>query len=212
MVTKLLESLGKLIIIIISSTGYFGVFFLMALESMIAPIPSELVMPFAGFLAADGRFSFTMVVVSSSLGSIVGSLISYYMGKYGGNPLVIKFGKYLFLDVSDLKKTEAWFARRGEKTIFISRFIPVVRHLISIPAGIGKMNLPRFCIYTVIGATLWNTFLAYLGYVLGQNWPKVRHYSEYFSKAAALILVVAFVWFAYRHIRNKRQKKTEDLQ
>ena len=113
MITKLLESLGKLIIVVISSTGYFGVFFFMAMESMIAPIPSELVMPFAGFLAADGRFSFTLVIIASSLGSIVGSLISYYMGKYGGNPLVIKFGKYLFLDVSDLKKTEAWFAKRG---------------------------------------------------------------------------------------------------
>jgi membrane protein DedA with SNARE-associated domain len=164
-------------------------------------------MPFAGFLAAEGRFSFALVVLFSSLGSIVGSLLSYFLGKYGGNRLVLKFGRYLFLDASDLEKTERWFAKKGDRTVLISRFIPVVRHLISIPAGIGKMHLKKFCIYTLVGATAWNTFLAYLGYVLGRNWQEIRHYSEYISISVAVLLAAAFVYMVYHHIKDKRKSK-----
>lgn len=208
--TTILSYIGTLAIQLISALGYFGVFFLMMTESMIFPTPSELVMPFAGFLAADGTFNFWLVILFSSLGSIAGSLISYYLGYYGGNKLILKYGKYLLLDEYDLQKTEAWFAKSGEKTVFISRFIPVVRHLISIPAGIGKMNLKKFCIYTIIGATLWNTFLAYLGLKLGENWAEVRHYSEYISITVALILFVAGVYIVYRHIHNKRKIKLQN--
>ncbi len=203
LISEALAYIGRLAIEIISSMGYFGVFFLMMLESMIVPIPSELVMPFAGFLAADGRFSFTLVIIASSLGSIAGSLLSYYIGKFGGNKLVLHLGKYLLLDATDLAKTEKWFSKRGEKTIFIGRLIPVVRHLISIPAGIGKMDLKKFCIYTIAGATIWNTFLAYLGYILGKNWDKVRHYSEPVSIIVATALAAAGCYFVYHHIHNK---------
>ena len=134
----LLEQLGQFCTKVILALGYPGIFILMTLESMIAPVPSELVMPFAGFLAAQGEFNLILVVFFSSLGSLCGSLISYYLGKKGGYPLVARFGKYFFLDETDLQKTTHWFERRGEKTIFISRFIPIVRHLISIPAGMGK--------------------------------------------------------------------------
>lgn len=206
-ISDALSYIGHIAITTISALGYFGVFILMAMESMIFPIPSELVMPFAGFLAGQGRFSFALVILFSSLGSLFGSLISYYIGKYGGNKIVVKYGRFFFLDVSDLKKTEKWFSKKGEKTILFSRFIPVVRHLISIPAGIGKMDLKKFCVYTVIGATIWNTFLAYLGYMLGANWEKVEHYVE-FVKIPLVILIIALAGFyIYRHVRDKKKEK-----
>jgi len=201
----ILGHVGAFAVDIISAGGYLGVAFLMALESMIVPLPSELVMPFAGFAAAQGKLNFPFVVLASAAGSLIGSLISYTMGYFGGNRFVVHFGKYLFLDVADLKKTEDWFDRQGEKTIFISRFVPVVRHFISIPAGIGRMNLGKFCLYTVLGAAPWNAFLTYLGFVLGENWREVRHYSEYLSIAVALLLTAGTVYFFVHHIRDKQK-------
>lgn len=200
LILETIAALGTFAITIISSIGYVGLFFLMMLESMVAPIPSELVMPFAGFLVSDGTFSWVGVLIASSLGSIAGSLLSYYIGLYGGNKVVITYGKYLLLDVNDLMRTEEWFRKKGEYTIFIGRLIPVVRHLVSIPAGIGKMNLRKFCFYTVTGATIWNMFLAYLGYILGKNWSSVRHYTEPISIIVAILLVAGFAWFVYRHV------------
>jgi len=200
---KLLELLAVFSIHVISTIGYVGVFFLMVMESMVVPIPSELVLPFAGFLISRGDFTFIYVMIASSLGSIVGSLISYFMGKYGGNAFVIKYGKYVLLDVEDLKKTERWFEKRGEYTIFISRFIPVVRHLISIPAGIGKMDLKRFSVYTIVGASMWNFILTYAGYLLGEHWDRIKHYSEPVSLTVAALLVIGFIWFVYRHVKDK---------
>lgn len=201
----ILDYIGQLAIKTIEFLGYPGITILMTLESMIVPLPSELVMPFAGFLTEVGKMNFWLVIFFSSLGSLLGSLISYYLGYYGGKKFILKFGKYLLLDVTDLEKTEKWFQDRGDKTIFISRFIPVVRHLISIPAGIGKMNLKKFCLYTIAGATLWNSFLAYCGYILGENWDKIRYYSEYFSVSMAIILLLAGICFIYRHFKNKSQ-------
>lgn len=204
LVSSVLGYIGHLAIIVISAIGYPGILVLMALESMIFPIPSELVMPFAGFLAGEGEMNFWLVILFSSLGSLIGSLISYYMGSFGGRRFVNRFGKYFLLDEADLAKAESWFKQSGEKTIFISRFIPVIRHIISIPAGMGRMDIKKFCIYTVAGATLWNAFLAYLGYFLGKRWELVRHYSESFSIMVAVILLAAFVVLVYRHVRNRR--------
>ena len=207
MISEILSYIGTIAIQVISFFGYIGIFVLMALESMIFPIPAELVMPFAGFLAAKKEMSFALIILFSSLGSLFGSLLSYYMGKYGGDKIVIRYGKYLLLDGSDLVKTKNWFRRKGEVTVFISRFIPVVRHLISIPAGIGKMKLSKFCFYTVIGATLWNTFLTYLGFLLGENWEVVKKYSEFISIPVAVIIIILICYFAYRHLKNKLKKK-----
>lgn len=203
LLSKIMSALGNFAISVISATGYFGVFFLMVLESMIFPIPSELVMPFAGFLAAQGELNLALVCVFATLGSIVGSGISYLAGMYGGNALVLKYGKYFLLDEKDLMKTESWFSKKGEKTIFIGRLIPVVRHLISIPAGIGKMNFKKFCIYTISGALIWNSFLAYLGYILGQNWDKVRHYTEPISIAVAVLLAAGAGYYIYHFVKDK---------
>src|SRR3989339_804306 len=157
--SQILGYIGNLAITIISALGYPGLFFLMILESMVFPLPSELVMPFAGFLVYQGKLNLGLVIFFSSLGSLTGSLLSYAMGKFGGKKFISKYGKWFLLDESDLQKTEHWFSKRGEWTILIGRFVPVVRHLISLPAGMGKMNLKKFCIYTIIGATFWNAIL-----------------------------------------------------
>ncbi len=177
--------------------GYAGVLVLMMLESMIAPVPSEAVMPFAGFLIAEGRFTWEGVIFFSTLGSLIGSLLSYWMGYYGGRPLVERFGKYLWLNVHHLEWAERFFARYGEITIFISRFIPVVRHLISIPAGMGKMNLPRFALYTVIGAGLWNWILTYAGFVLRNHWEHVMAYSKGVDVAVLVVLIAGLAYGLY---------------
>lgn len=189
---------------VISSLGYFGVFFLMVLESMIFPMPSELVMPFAGFLISTGDMNFVLVVLFATLGSIVGSLLSYYMGMYGGDRFVVKYGKYFLLNQEHLKNTEKWFSKKGELTIFIGRFIPVVRHLISIPAGIGKMNIKKFLVYTILGAGIWNLLLTYIGFILGNNWEKIQHYSDYLSWGVVIVFVIIGAYFLQREI-NKRK-------
>jgi len=190
------ESLCYYNTLFINQCSYLGVFVLMALESMIAPIPSELVMPFAGFLIFSGHFDPLAVMVASSLGSIVGSLLSYGMGRLG-EPVVLHYGRYLLLNPHHLEWTKKFFNRHGGKTIFISRFIPVVRHLISIPAGLARMSLIPFILYTAVGATLWNGFLTYLGVRLKENWRIVQQYThilDYLVVAALLAALGYFVW------------------
>ena len=200
----LTETLLHYITQLISYLGYAGVFILMALESMIAPVPSEMVMPFAGFLIYTGEFTILGVLLASSLGSIVGSLASYWLGRLG-EPVVLRFGRYLMLNPHHLEWTETFFFRYGSRTIFISRFIPIVRHLISIPAGLGKMKLLPFLIYTAIGATMWNMFLAFLGMKLKQHWEVIHQYSHALDivvLGAAVLGVVAYL-FWWRRRRNR---------
>ena len=204
------ESLVNIIVEFIDKTGYSSVFVLMSLESMVAPIPSEAVMPFAGFLIHTGRFSFSGVIFFSTLGSIFGSLISYYLGYWGGRPIVERFGKYLLLDKKDLDITERFFQKRGDITIFISRFIPVVRHLISIPAGIGKMNIVKFCIYTIIGAGLWNAFLTYMGYLLEKKWTEVMKYSHVVDIVVVALLFIFVIYYIYKFYSNHKERKANN--
>lgn len=198
------EFLASYFMYIIEQMGYVGAGFLMALESMVAPVPSELVMPFVGFLVHEGKFSVPLAVFATSMGSLIGSLVSYYMGYWGGRPLVFKVGRYLLLNKEHLDWTERWFAEKGTWTIFVSRFVPVVRHLISIPAGLGRMKLLPFCIYTVIGATIWNSFLLWCGYVLRQNWTLVQKYSHELDIVVVIGIVIVGGWFAVTHFRRER--------
>jgi membrane protein DedA with SNARE-associated domain len=203
---QIISFVGQFAISLTSFLGYWGIFVLMIMESMIIPIPSEAVLPFAGFLAQSGEMNYWLIVIFATIGSLVGSLISYAMGFYGGNAIIKKWGKYFFLDEEDLIKTEKWFGKQGELTIFIGRFVPVVRHLISIPAGVGKMNLKKFCLYTVLGAGIWNGFLIYAGMLLGQHWDNVKGYMEYISIAMVVLIVLAIVYFVFKHIKKKRGK------
>ncbi|MCL4500277.1 MAG: DedA family protein [Deltaproteobacteria bacterium] len=198
----LTETLCHYNTLFINQCSYAGIFVLMAMESMIFPIPSELVMPFAGFLIFSGHFDPWAVMVASSLGSVAGSLLSYGMGRLG-EPVVLRYGRYLLLNVHHLEWTKRFFNRHGGKTIFISRFIPVVRHLISIPAGLAQMSLAPFLLYTVAGATLWNGFLTYLGVRLKENWWIIQRYTHILDYVivAVLVAVVAYFFWKLKHSR-----------
>ncbi|MBI5037546.1 MAG: DedA family protein [Candidatus Kerfeldbacteria bacterium] len=188
----------------IDAAGYPGILLLMILESMIAPIPSEAVMPFAGFLIHQGTMTWLWVVFASTLGSIIGSLISYWIGAYGGRPLVLKFGKYLLLNEHHLEASEKFFQRRGSVAIFVSRFIPVVRHFISIPAGISRMPLGRFVLFTTIGAGLWNSFLAWVGVKLGENWERIHVYGSKIDIVVVAIILGVIIYYGRELWRQRR--------
>jgi membrane protein DedA with SNARE-associated domain len=191
---------------LIDATGYLGMMILMIFESMIAPVPSEAVMPFAGFLVSGGKFTWAGVAFFSTLGSLIGSTASYYIGFYGGKPLVEKFGKYLLLDKHHLEITENFFKKYGDPTVFISRFIPVVRHLISVPAGVGRMNFVKFIIYTGVGACAWNMFLTYIGFILKNNWNTVKQYTHKADYVIVLVILGAIAYFIYQGLKKRPEK------
>lgn len=200
------EKISEIAVQILDATGYAGAGVLMMFESMIAPVPSEAVMPFVGFQVADGKWNLWLALLATSLGSIVGSLLSYYMGYFGGRPFVLRVGKYFFLNVHDLEWTEKFFhERRGIITIFASRFIPVVRHLISIPAGMGRTPLGPFLAVTLVGATMWNGFLLWCGMRLRDNWKTVQKYSHQLDYVVVALILVAAVAF---WMKRKKQVKT----
>jgi len=206
-VLSLTETVSNWAISFMDMMGYPGLVFLMALESMIAPIPSEAVMPFAGFLIVQGEFTWTGVIVFSTVGSIIGSWISYWVGMWGGRPVILRFGKYLLLDKHHLEITEKYFNKRGDLTILISRFIPVVRHLISIPAGIAKMNFFKFTLYTIIGAGLWNAFLAWVGFRLKEHWDNLLNseWKHMVDIVFVAIILAIFAYIGYKLIKDKRK-------
>jgi membrane protein DedA with SNARE-associated domain len=199
------EFLAQYVTGFIESTGYITVFIAMVMESMVFPIPSEAVMPFAGFLVAEGKFTFISVILISTFGSIVGSLLSFAIGYYGEKAIIHKYGKFLLLDNEELEATENFFKRYGEITILISRFIPVVRHLISIPAGFAEMNVIKFTIFTIIGAGLWNSFLAYSGFYLKSNWEIMMQYSKIIDIIVLVILLCLFSYYIYRHYKKRKK-------
>lgn len=193
--------LGRWITMVIASLGYPGVFILMAMESMLFPIPSELVMPFAGYLAATGRFDFWIVAIVSAFGCLLGSLLSYAIGYYGATPLVRRYGKYLLIEKKHLSSTERYFKKHGSWTVFVCRFIPVVRHISSIPAGAGKMNLWTFSVFSFVGAFLWNTFLLWIGYLLGQNWSLLSKYTPIIDVIVVVVLLGGIFYF-YKKLKH----------
>ncbi len=204
LLADLFAAIGSFALTTISTFGYTGIFFLMMLESMVLPVPSELVMPFAGFLIEKGTFSFLYVIIASTLGSITGSLIFYYIGKTGGHSLVDRYGKYVLINHEDVRRAEELFDKRGDLTVFFARLVPVVRHLISLIAGIGKMNVKKFTVYTIIGAAIWNSILAYLGFILGQHWDEVNKYTDQIDIVIVILLIIFVIYFVYRHLKKRK--------
>lgn len=204
MITYIIEWLGGIIIAIIKQTGYFGVIFTMAVESACIPLPSEIIMPFAGFLVSQGHFSLWGVAFWGAVGNLLGSWVAYLVGKYGGRPFLDKYGKYVLLSHHDLNLADSWFKKYGEAIVFFSRLLPVVRTFISLPAGIASMNPWKFSIYTFAGALPWSLFLAYLGYKLGAQWMDLRVYFHRFDLVIGLFIIAAVVWFVRRHIKHCR--------
>ena len=187
---------------IIEIIGYPGVSFLMLLESTMIPLPSELVMPFAGFLVYETKMTIWGVIISSTFGSLVGSSISYYIGYRFGYPFTEKVGRYFFLNVKHLEKSKHWFEKFGGITIFVSRFIPGVRHVISVPAGVGKMNFKNFMIFTALGAGAWNSILMVAGYILKQKWEIVHEYTRYADIVLIVLIFAVVAYWIYKLIKT----------
>jgi membrane protein DedA with SNARE-associated domain len=185
-----------------------GVVALMAIESACIPFPSEIIMPLAGWmLIKDKALPVTYVLAAGgwgALGNTIGSVIAYYAGMWAGRPLLNKYGRYILLSQRDLDMTDRWFARSGSWTVFISRLLPVVRTYISLPAGIARMNIWKFVIYTFIGAFIWSTGLAYGGYLMGEHWEDLRNWMRPFDPVFIALIVVLIGLYIYRHIKHSR--------
>jgi membrane protein DedA with SNARE-associated domain len=189
------------------AVGYVGVLIAMAIESAMIPLPSELILPYAGFLVSDpsqlepltkGPWSFWIVVIAGTIGNTVGSLIAYAIGAWGGRPFLERYGRYLLIRHHEIELAERFFDRYGSATAFFSRLLPIVRTFISFPAGVARMPLGRFIAYSTAGAFLWSILLVYAGTVLGANWEDIRHALQPFDLAiavAVVVLVVGFIWF-----------------
>ncbi len=206
MISQILAWLASLVIGVISASGYAGIFILMTLESACIPIPSEVIMPFSGYLVSIGRFSLWQVVIWGALGNLAGSLLAYWVGSIGGRRLVEKYGKYLLISTGDLETAERWFEKYGTASVFFSRLLPVVRTFISFPAGVVKMDLKKFSAYTLAGSIPWSLALAYLGLKAGESWDYLKGYFHRFDLVIAILLVTGAVWWVTRHFFKNRKK------
>ncbi|MFL6317742.1 MAG: DedA family protein [Nitrososphaeraceae archaeon] len=203
-VIEFLKPLVEFIMSFIAQLGYTGIFFLMILESALIPIPSEIIMPFSGFLSSTGRLDPLLVTLSGSLGNLVGSVLTYYLGIKAGRKFILKYGRYIFFKKEHLESTENLFERYGDRISFAGRLLPGIRTYVSLPAGIGKTNFTKFVAYTFAGSLIWNSMLTYVGMSLGSNWKNIDKYSTYLDVAALLAVAVFVIWFVYK---TKRKSK-----
>jgi membrane protein DedA with SNARE-associated domain len=203
MISAILEILAAFIISVISQTGYLGILLLMAIESACIPLPSEVIMPFSGYLVFTGRFRLAGVALAGALGCNLGSLVAYYVGSWGGRPLVEKYGRYLLVTHHDLEMADRFFARFGEWAVFLARLLPVIRTFIAFPAGVSRMNVARFHIYTFLGSLPWCCALAYAGMALGERWTILREYFHRFDAVLAVVIVIGAVWFVHNRWNNR---------
>jgi membrane protein DedA with SNARE-associated domain len=198
--------LASAIIAIISSLGYLGIVMLMAIESACIPLPSEIIMPFSGYLVSTGRFDLLLVATAGAIGCNLGSTIAYAVGYYGGRPLVEKWGRYILLSRRDLELVDRFFARFGSITVFICRLLPVARTFIALPAGIARMNQVKFQLYTFIGSWPWCFALAYIGEQLGTRWdsdPELRATFHRFDAVIVGVILLLVVWYVVRHWKHR---------
>ena len=203
MVTHIIELLGRFIIAVISGSGYPGIVLLMAIESACIPLPSEVIMPFSGYLVSTGRFGLWAVAVAGAVGCNLGSLVAYYLGAWGGRPLVERYGRYVLVSRHELVVADHFFARWGEWAVFIARLLPVVRTFIALPAGISRMNVWRFHLYTFLGSLPWCLALAYAGMKLGPRYTILREYFHRFDTLLGLLIIAAVAWFVYERWKNR---------
>ena len=185
-----------------------GVVALMALESACIPVPSEIIMPLAGWMLIQAKslnVAFTLVAGAyGALGNTIGSAVAYGVGMWGGRPFLERFGKYILISRHDLEQADRWFTKRGNGSIFVSRLLPVVRTFISLPAGIARMKFIPFLVYTFIGSFIWSTGLAYGGYKLGEHWEQLRDIMRPFDPLVIAIVVILMALYIYRHIRHAK--------
>lgn len=205
----IIAQLTGFIISFISTSGYTGIFILMTLESALIPIPSEITLSFAGFLATTGRFNFWLVVFVGTMANMVGSIIIYYLGHWGESLLthefIRKYGKYLLISEHELVRSEVWFRDHGDKITFFSRILPVIRTVISLPAGIAHMEIRKFIVLTFLGSLIWCWAMTYIGFALGQNWQSVHVYYQRFEYLIVGSLVLGTIYFLWHKVKQVRK-------
>ena len=206
----LLEILGPLVDFItsqISQLGYIGIFALMVLESALIPIPSEIIMPFSGFLVSEKKLDFAGTVLAGSIGNLVGSVATYYLGRKIRRDIFLKYGKFLFFRKNHLEFAERMFQNHGSKIAFIGRLLPAIRTYVSLPAGIGNTPFKKFVLYTFAGSLIWNVILVYVGIQLGENWKNIDRYSPVLDVIAAVVGVGLVIWFVRGSKRFNNDRK-----
>lgn len=205
---QLLDLLGEIVINLINGFGYGGVFFSMLLESACIPLPSEIILPFAGYLVFTGKFLYWKITLIAALANVIGGLFAYLIGKYCGRPLILRYGKYLLLNEYKLRKTERFFDKYGELTVFFGRMLPVIRTFISLPAGIAKMNILKMTIYTFLGSLPWCALLIWTGKELGENWQNLKSIFHQFHLILGficiLILILIVILFIFRKLNKNK--------
>jgi membrane protein DedA with SNARE-associated domain len=206
MIERIIAALAGFIIAVISKTGYLGVVLLMTIESACIPLPSEVIMPFAGYLVYTGRFNLFWAATAGALGCNLGSVIAYEIGCYGGRPLVERYGSYIFLGRHELEMADRFFQRFGSIAVFVGRLLPVIRTFIALPAGIARMPRLHFHIYTFVGSWPWCFALAWIGMKLGEQWDKDPRLKQWFHRLDAVIIVVlvaGIIWFVWSHWKGR---------
>jgi len=203
MFTLIIDILADVVVGTIDVLGYPGVFFLMLVESCGIPMPSEIIMPFSGFLVAAGKMNFWAVSFVGAFANLAGSLIAYWIGLKGGRALIEKYGKYVLISKHDLDLADRWFIRFGNWTVFFGRLLPVVRTYISFPAGVAKMEMKRFSLYTFAGALPWSILFTWLGVKMGDNWEQIREKLHNFDLAIVILIIIGIAWYIWRHIKHR---------
>lgn len=199
-----MEQYSGLFLEFISSWGYVAIALLMALENACIPIPSELILGFAGYLISIGELTFAESVIAGIIGGMLGSIVTYYIGRLGGRPFVYKYGKYFFMKKAHIDTAQRWFDKYGIKAVFFSRMLPVVRTFISLPAGFANVNIKKFIIFTFAGSLPWTMLPLYIGIVLGKNWEKMLSVGHEFSLLICLLIVIVI---AYLYLRHRKKQK-----
>jgi membrane protein DedA with SNARE-associated domain len=200
-IDRLMTFISATIVAVISSMGYGGIVLLMAIESACVPLPSEVTMPFAGYLVAAGRFNLQLVAIAGAFGCLLGSYVAYFVGR-GGNRLLVRYGRYVLIAPHELEIAERFFDRWGPHAVFISRLLPVIRTFIALPAGVARMRLLPFTIYTLLGSYLWCLGLAWAGMKLGQHWDALGPYFHRFDGVLAVLIVAGAGALLYNRIRT----------
>ncbi|HAF12460.1 MAG TPA: alkaline phosphatase [Blastocatellia bacterium] len=212
MIARIIEILSGLIVATISMLGYSGIVLLMAIESACIPLPSEIIMPFSGYLVSTGQMNLWAVAIAGAVGCVLGSLVAYAVGMFGGRPLIEKYGRYVLVSRKDLDMADRWFAKRGEIIVFVSRLLPAIRTFIAFPAGVARMNVKRFVIYTFAGSFPWCLGLAYVGQKLGEKWNKddtLKIWFHRFDFLFGIAAVLVIGWWVWRHLGHLREERAD---
>lgn len=204
MLAKLIALVAGFIISAISVLGYGGVVLLMAIESACIPLPSEIIMPFAGYLVFRGDLNLWLVAAAGAVGCVLGSLVAYWVGAAGGRPLVEKYGRYILVSQHDLDIADRWFQRRGDIIILIGRLLPLVRTFIAFPAGVARMPMAKFILYSFVGSFIWCWALAWIGLRLGAHWDTLGPWFHRFDTVIVVLVALGFAWYLWRHLRRTR--------